>query len=87
MPATNCIGSPALLSRLRHRSFRYFDVPDASGPAAADVSTWEPDAAAIEKIRALNKKDIDGTANHGTVNIVAGGKLLLVGAKPRTTAG
>lgn len=53
---------------------------DASGPGSSDISTWVPDNASYKGIRDQNAKAIKATDNGGTVAIVAGGAVVLIGA-------
>ena len=55
------------------------DTADVSGPGASDVSDWVPDDAAYKTIRELNAKNVKDTADGGTVSIVAGGAVVLIG--------
>jgi hypothetical protein len=54
------------------------DTSPVAGPGR-DVSDWEPDDAAWDKIKELNTKNVKDTADKGTVNIAAGGDMVLVG--------
>jgi hypothetical protein len=54
---------------------------DASGPGTTDVSTWVPDDAAYKTVREQNAKALKATPDDGSVAIVAGGAILLVGAE------
>ena len=53
---------------------------DASGPGTSDISTWVPDDAAYKGIREQNAKAIKATDNGGSVAVVAGGAIVLIGA-------
>ena len=50
-----------------------------SGPGASDVSDWIPDDAAYKDISERNAKAIKDTDSGGSVAIVAGGAVVLIG--------
>jgi hypothetical protein len=50
-----------------------------SGPGTESVEDWVPDNAAYVEIRELNAKNVKDTENKGTISIVAGGAVVLIG--------
>jgi hypothetical protein len=55
------------------------DTAAVSGPGASDDSKWVPNDAAYKEISEKNAQAIKDTANGGSVAIVAGGAVVLVG--------
>jgi hypothetical protein len=63
------------------------DTSSVSGPGADDVSDWVPDNDAYRDIRARNAKAVKDTDGGGSVAIVAGGAVVLIGGgHPRRPA-
>ena len=62
-------------------------VLDTAGAAGPGVDDWEPDADGFNDIREKNAQNVKNTADGGTVSVVAGGKVVLIGGKHQTWPG